>query len=81
MPNIKPVSDLKNYPEILKEATDGAPVFLTQNGYGEYVLLNMKEYERMRTEISLLSQLGEGERSALEKGWMTADAVEAALGL
>lgn len=34
MPNIKPISDLRNYTEVLKEAQEGAPVFLTKNGRG-----------------------------------------------
>ena len=45
MPNIKPISDLRNYTEVLKEAQVGAPVFLTKNGRGEYVILDMKEYD------------------------------------
>lgn len=28
MPNINPISDLKNYTEVLKETQEGAPVFL-----------------------------------------------------
>lgn len=36
MPNIKPISDLRNYTEVLKETSEGAPVFLTKNGRGEY---------------------------------------------
>ena len=35
MPNIKPISDLRNYTEVLKETSEGAPVFLTKNGRGE----------------------------------------------
>ena len=42
MPNIKPISDLRNYTEVLKEAQEGSPVFLTKNGRGEYVILDMK---------------------------------------
>ena len=43
MPNIKPISDLRNYTEVLKETSEGAPVFLTKNGRGEYVILDMEE--------------------------------------
>ena len=31
MPNIKPVSDLRNYTEVLRDITAGEPVFLTKN--------------------------------------------------
>ena len=32
MPNIKPISDLRNYTEVLRDVEEGAPVFLTKNG-------------------------------------------------
>ena len=34
MSNIKPVSDLCNYNEVLSEIAFGEPVFLTKNGRG-----------------------------------------------
>ena len=34
MPNILPVSDLRNYNEVLKNCQVGEPVFLTKNGRG-----------------------------------------------
>ena len=81
MPNIKPISDLRNYTEVLKEAQEGAPVFLTKNGRGEYVILDMKEYDRMRATIALMSKLEEGEHSARKEGWISADEVESSLGI
>lgn len=81
MPNIKPISDLRNYTEVLKETTNGSPVFLTKNGRGEYVIMDMKEYDQMKAELILMSKLAEGEKSAREKGWLSADEVEAALGI
>ncbi len=81
LPNIKPISDLRNYTEVLKETSDGSPVFLTKNGRGEYVILDMKEYDRMRVSLALISKLEEGEQSARENGWLTADEVESSLGL
>ena len=79
MPNIKPISDLRNYTEVLKEATEGSPVFLTKNGRGEYVIMDMKEYDQMRAELVLMRKLAEGEKSAREKGWLSAEEIEAAL--
>ncbi len=81
MPNIKPISDLRNYTEVLKEATEGSPVFLTKNGRGEYVILNMAEYDHMRAVMTLMSKLEEGEESARREGWLSADEVERELGL
>ena len=34
MPNIKPISDLRNYTEVLRDIAVGEPVFLTKNGRG-----------------------------------------------
>lgn len=81
MPNIKPITDLRNYTEVLKETSVGSPVFLTRNGRGEYVILDMKEYDQMKSELELMKRLAEGERSAREKGWLTADEVESVLGV
>ncbi len=39
MPNIKPISDLRNYNAILRDIAVGEPVFLTKNGRGRYVLV------------------------------------------
>ena len=81
MPNIKPISDLRNYTEVLKEAEEGSLIFLTKNGRGEYVILDMKEYDKMRATIALLSKLEEGEQSARKGGRISADEVEKALGI
>ncbi|WP_127580027.1 type II toxin-antitoxin system prevent-host-death family antitoxin [Paenibacillus koleovorans] len=61
MPNIKPVSDLRNYNEVLRSCQDGAPVFLTKNGRGRYVVLDIQEYEKQQAIIKLLSKLSEAE--------------------
>lgn len=81
MPNIKPISDLRNYTEVLKEVSDNAPVFLTKNGRGEYVIMDMEDYDKLRATVALMAKLEEGERSAREKEWLSTDDVKAALGL
>jgi hypothetical protein len=81
MPNIKPVSDLRNYTEVLKEVTIGSPVYLTKNGRGEYAIVKMQELDELRSIRSLFSELEKGEVSAREKGWISAAQVEAELGL
>ena len=45
MPNIKPVSDLRNYYDVLSEVSEGSPVFLTRNGRGAYAIITLNEYE------------------------------------
>lgn len=81
MPNIRPVSDLRNYNDVLHNITADEPVFLTQNGRGRYVIVDIDEYERQRATVKLLSELAKGESSAAEKGWLTQDDVERELGL
>ena len=43
MPNIKPVTDLRNYTEVLREVSMDSPVFLTRNGRGRYALVDLRE--------------------------------------
>ena len=59
MPNIKPVSDLRQYNDVLKDVSVGQPVFLTKNGRKRYVMMDMEEYEKAQATISLLSKLSE----------------------
>jgi len=61
MPNIKPVSDLRNYNEVLGECEAGNPVFLTKNGRGKYVIIDIKEYEKQQATLKLVSKLVEAE--------------------
>jgi len=81
MPTIKPVSDLRNYNEVLRDVSKGQPVFLTKNGRGKYAILDLVDYEKSQAALTLLSRLGEGEQSVQEHGWLTADEVERTLGL
>lgn len=81
MPNIKPVSDLRNYTDVLNEVREDSPVYLTRNGRGEYAIIKLRELDRLKSTIRLLSNLEEGEKSAREKGWLSAQDVEAKLGL
>ena len=81
MPNIKPVSDLRNYNEVLRDVAVREPVFLTKNGRGRYALMDMRDYERLQASIRLFSELAKGEQSAQENGWLSADEVEVSLGI
>ena len=80
MPNIKPVSDLRNYAEVLRDISVGEPVFLTKNGRGKYVVVDIEEYESTRATIKLLSELSLGEKSGEDRGWVSIDEVERKLG-
>ena len=73
MPNIRPVSDLRNYTEVLREISVDSPVFLTKNGRGRYAIVAMEEYENTRATLKLMSKLAEAEKSVKENGWITAE--------
>ena len=79
MPNIRPVSDLRNYTEVLRDIGVGEPVFLTKNGRGRFVILDMEEYERQQATIKLLTELAKGEKTAAEKGWLSEEEADAAV--
>ena len=82
MPNIKPISDLRSYGEVLREVAIGSPVFLTKNGHGRYAVLDIEEYkvyEKMLAWRKLSSELDAGRRSGEEEGWVSADDVRAQL--
>ena len=81
MPNIKPISDLRNYTEVLRDVEEGAPVFLTKNGRGRYAIVDMHDYEKSQATIRLMNELAKGRKSGEEKGWLTLEAVEEHLGL
>ena len=81
MPNIKPVSDLRNYTEVLHEVTVGAPVFLTRNGRGRYAILDMQDYEKTQATLRLMNELAKGRECGEKSGWLSLEAVEESLGL
>ncbi|MDR2043638.1 MAG: hypothetical protein LBQ15_04590 [Clostridium sp.] len=45
MPAIQPISDLRKHGEVLQDVVVGAPVFLTKNVHGRYVVLDLEEYK------------------------------------
>ena len=69
MPCILPVSDLRNYNEVLQNVSEGSPVFLTKNGRGCYAVIDIKEYEQLTAEHKLRRALEEGEKSAEQNWW------------
>lgn len=63
MASILPVSDLRNYNEVLKNCHKGEPVYLTKNGRGRFVVMDFEDYERDRAEKKLLMKLQEAEEA------------------
>ena len=65
MPNIKPVSDLRNYSDVLHDVT----------------ALDMQDFEKMQATLRLMNELVKGRKSGEEKGWLTLENVEKKLGI
>ena len=81
MPNILPVSDLRNYKSVLGQVAYGNPVYLTKNGRGDYAIVDMKELDELCALKNLFSELEKGEVSARRDGWISLEDAEKRLGL
>lgn len=77
MPNIKPISDLRNYSDVLRDVTIGKPVFLTKNGRGRYAIIDIQDYEKLKAALTLMNELSQGKKSGEEKGWLSSEDVQA----
>lgn len=84
MPNIKPISDLRNYTAVINEVTYGNRVYLTRNGHGQCAIIDMKELDELDKQkalYTLTKKLNEAEVSIWEEGTISADDLEAELGV
>lgn len=84
MPNIKPISDLRNYTAVIDEVKYGERVYLTRNGRGQCAIIDMKELDeldKLKALNTLIHKLNEAEKSIQEEGTMDIDDLEAELGV
>ena len=75
-PLIAPVSDLRNYSSLLSQVRSGRPAFLTKNGRGRYVILDISDFEETSAAASLATKLAAGRRSGEEEGWLSHETVK-----
>lgn len=78
MPTITPISDLRNYGNVLDKVSEGSPVYLTRNGHGAYSIRDIKDeenFQKAEAMIQLLCELNAGIRSAEEEGWLSEENV------
>ncbi|MCL2343576.1 MAG: type II toxin-antitoxin system Phd/YefM family antitoxin [Firmicutes bacterium] len=62
MPQIRPISELRNTNEISELCHSNAePLFITKNGYGDLVVMSMEHYEQNLAMMELYKKLGEAE--------------------
>ena len=68
MPQIRPITDLRNTTEISELChARREPVFITKNGYGDLVVMSMETYEAMvelaETDHAIMEAEAEYERT------------------
>jgi len=70
MPNIRPVSDLRNnFADISRTVHESSePVFLTKNGYGDMVVMSMEAFERHQFDSEVYIKLKEAALEAKTTG-------------
>jgi len=63
MPNIRPISDLRNNSNEISEfcRSSREPVFITKNGVGDMVVQSIEMYEHTQAKLELYSKLAEAE--------------------
>ena len=62
MPQIRPITDLRNTTEISDIChAKREPVFITKNGYGDLVIMSMEAYEDLIDTASIDAAIGKAE--------------------
>ncbi len=62
MPEIRPITDLRNTNEISALChKNHEPIFITKNGYGDLVVMSMETYERQLALVGVYKKLAEAE--------------------
>ena len=67
MPQIRPITDLRNTTEISELChANREPLFITKNGYGDMVIMSMKAYEEKMFMAEVYSKLAQAEAEVKE---------------
>ena len=80
MPTITPISDLRNYGNVLDCVREDSPVYLTRNGRGAYSIRDIRDEEKFQQAeamIRLMCELNAGIRSGEEEGWISEEELRA----
>ncbi|MQN01058.1 MAG: prevent-host-death protein [Lachnospiraceae bacterium] len=84
MPNIKPISDLRNYTSVVKEVSYGNRVYLTKNGHGQIAMINMQELDDIEKQLALYKfeiEMQKGEKSIKEEETVSSEELRKELGI
>jgi len=67
MPQIRPITDLRNTNEISEMChKKNEPIFITKNGYGDLVVMSIDTYERQMALVEVYRKLAEAELQVAE---------------
>ena len=66
MPNIKPISDLRNYTAVINEVAYGNRVYLTRNGHGQCAIIDMKELDELDKKIKEKEEIIEDKQDQIK---------------
>ncbi len=62
MPQIRPITDLRNTTEISNLCHAGRePIFITKNGYGDMVVMSMEVYDELLSIVTTDAAITEAE--------------------
>lgn len=63
MPQIRPITNLRNTNEISEQCHKiSEPIFITKNGYGDLVVMSLETYERQLALVEVYKKLLEAEK-------------------
>ena len=64
MPNIRPLTELRNNTTTIAELahTENEPIFITKNGYADLVLMSIETYERRQARLEIYDKLAESQK-------------------
>lgn len=76
MPQIRPITDLRNTTEISELChSKDEPIFITKNGYGDLVVMSIETYEREMAVIDVYKKLAVAENQIKNEELLDGDAV------
>jgi len=69
MPQIRPITDLRNTTEISELChARREPIFITKNGYGDLVVMSIEAYEEMIETSRIDTAISEAEKEYAAEG-------------
>ena len=69
MPQIRPITDLRNTNEISEIChARPEPVFITKNGYGDLVIMSIETYEAITATAAIDTAIAEAEAEYAQNG-------------